>query len=125
MLACTGHAITPTAPTQKPNSLPVSCNFGSEPLYDWVLSPAQLAEQVKAVKVTLANLGIPVAISEIVYGFWKHNGAVNMLTAINVVDAHILSFFASDAYTGEHPCNRMIKQEQCYSTPGDQAWKNI
>ena len=74
--------------------------FGSEPLYDWALDPAQLAEQVKAAKVRLANLKIPVTISEMVYGFQKHNGATDVLAALDVIDAHILPFFASDASTG-------------------------
>lgn len=75
--------------------------FGSEPLYDWALDPAQLTEQVKAAKVTLASLQVPVTISEMAYGYQKHNGATDVLAAIDVVDAHILPFFASDASTGE------------------------
>lgn len=74
--------------------------FGSEPLYDWALDPAQLAEQVKTAKVTLANLKIPVTISEMAYGFQKHNGATDVLAALDIIDAHILPFFASDASTG-------------------------
>jgi len=81
--------------------------FGSEPLYDWALDPAQLAEQVMAAKTTLAGLKIPVTISEMAYGFQKHDGAADVLAAIDVIDAHILPFFASDASTG------------------DQAWKNV
>jgi hypothetical protein len=41
--------------------------FGSEPLYDWVLDPEQLAEQVYLAKESLADLGIPVTISEMAY----------------------------------------------------------
>jgi hypothetical protein len=75
--------------------------FGSEPLYDWALDPARLAEEVIAAKVTLASLEIPVTISEMAYGFQKHNGATGVLAAIDVVDAHILPFFASDASVGK------------------------
>ena len=75
--------------------------FGSEPLYDWALDPAELAEQVKAAKAKLASLKIPVTISEMAYGFQIHNGAPDVLAAIDVIDAHILPFFASDASTGE------------------------
>ena len=74
--------------------------FGSEPLYDWALDPAQLAVQVEAAKSTLASLKIPVTISEMAYGFQVHNGAPDVLAAIDVIDAHILPFFASDASTG-------------------------
>ena len=75
--------------------------FGSEPLFDQALDPTELAEQVKAAKVTLASLKIPVTISELAYGFQAHDGAPDVLAAIDVVDAHILPFFASDASTGE------------------------
>ena len=75
--------------------------FGSEPLYDWALGPAQLAEQVNSAQAILADLKIPVTISEMAYGFQKHDGATDVLAAIDVVDAHILPFFASDASTGE------------------------
>lgn len=36
------------------------------------------------------------------YGFQMGNGAADVLAAIDVVDAHILPFFASNASTGEH-----------------------
>ena len=74
--------------------------FGSEPLYDWALDPAELAEQVTAAKAKLASLKIPVTISEMAYGYQIHNGAADVLAAIDVIDAHILPFFASDASTG-------------------------
>lgn len=85
--------------------------FGSEPLYDWALDPAQLAEQVKAAKVALASLKVPVTISEMAYGFQKHNGAAEVLATIDVVDAHILPFFSSDASTGESASDRITGQE--------------
>lgn len=56
---------------------------------------------MKAAKATLISLKISVTISEMAYGFQKHNGATDVLDAIDVVDAHILPFFASDASTGE------------------------
>jgi exo-beta-1,3-glucanase (GH17 family) len=76
--------------------------FGSEPLFDWALDPEELAEQVRAAKSTLANLEIPVTISEMAYGYQEHDGAPDVLAAIDVVDAHILPFFAQDASTGGH-----------------------
>ena len=74
--------------------------FGSEPLYDWALDPAKLAEQVRAAKVKLADLEIPVTVSEMAYGFQSRDGALDVLAAMDVIDAHILPFFASDASTG-------------------------
>uniref|UniRef100_A0A0W0F7G8 Putative B-(1-6) glucan synthase n=1 Tax=Moniliophthora roreri TaxID=221103 RepID=A0A0W0F7G8_MONRR len=43
--------------------------FGSEPLYDWVLDPDQLAAEVRSMKSELADLQIPVTISEMAYGY--------------------------------------------------------
>lgn len=85
--------------------------FGSEPLYDWALDPTQLAEQVIAAKAQLASLEIPVTISEMAYGFQEHNGATDVLAAIDVVDAHILPFFASDASTGRCAFGSITSQE--------------
>lgn len=59
-----------------------------------------MAEQVIAAKVTLADLKIPVTISEMAYGFQSHNDTADLLAALDVIDAHILPFFASDASTG-------------------------
>lgn len=43
--------------------------FGSEPLFDNVLSVVGLAEQITAAKGTLSSLKIPVTISELAYGY--------------------------------------------------------
>jgi len=43
--------------------------FGSEPLYDNVLDPTELASQIQLAKANLSSLGIPVTISEMSYGF--------------------------------------------------------
>lgn len=64
------------------------------------MDPAELVEQIKAAKYELASSKIPVTISEMAYGYQKHNGALDVLAIIDVIDAHILPFFASDASTG-------------------------
>lgn len=43
--------------------------FGSEPLFDNVLSVNELAKQITAAKETLSSLKIPVTISELAYGY--------------------------------------------------------
>lgn len=43
--------------------------FGSEPLFDNVLSPINLATQITAAKANLSSLSIPVIISELAYGY--------------------------------------------------------
>ncbi|THV05654.1 glycoside hydrolase [Dendrothele bispora CBS 962.96] len=73
--------------------------FGSEPMYDSVLNVQDLASQVTQLKAKLAPLGIPVTISELAYGYQKNNGAEPVMEAIDMIDAHILPFFAQDAST--------------------------
>lgn len=43
--------------------------FGSEPLYDNVLSTSALAAQVTQAKANLSSLQIPVTVSEMAYGY--------------------------------------------------------
>lgn len=43
--------------------------FGSEPLFDNVLSHQELAEQVELAKANLSSLSIPVTVSELAYGY--------------------------------------------------------
>ena len=74
--------------------------FGSEPLYDQVLSPAQLTTQVNAAKQNLSSIGIPVTVSELAYGYQHDGGAQDVLDAIDSINAHMLPFFAGDATTG-------------------------
>ncbi|KAH9957906.1 hypothetical protein BC827DRAFT_1261439 [Russula dissimulans] len=64
--------------------------FGSEPLFDSVLSPDKLTAQVWAAKKTLSNLGIPVT-----------GGAQDVLDAIDSINIHMLPFFAESASTGD------------------------
>jgi exo-beta-1,3-glucanase (GH17 family) len=73
--------------------------FGSEPLYDSVLSVTELANQVQAAKAALADLDIPVTISEMAYGYQKNNGAKPIMDAIDIIDAHMLPFFSTQAST--------------------------
>lgn len=73
--------------------------FGSEPLYDYVLSPDDLASQVTQAKATLADLGIPVTVSDMAYGYQEQGGAPQVLAAIDLIDAHMLPFFSSSAST--------------------------
>lgn len=45
--------------------------FGSEPLFDDVLSVNALAEQVREAKDNLASLHIPVTVSDMAYSYQK------------------------------------------------------
>ena len=75
--------------------------FGSEPLLDGVLPASQLASQVKAAQDNLASLKIPVTVSDMQWSFQMNGGAgLKVLDVVDVIDAHILPFFAGDATTG-------------------------
>jgi exo-beta-1,3-glucanase (GH17 family) len=75
--------------------------FGSEPLFDHVLSPGALAAQVLSAKKNLSSLDIPVTVSELAYGYQVNGGAQNVLDAIDSINIHMLPFFSSKASTGK------------------------
>lgn len=73
--------------------------FGSEPLYDDVLSYQSLTEQVVLAKTNLSDVRIPVTVSELAYGY-QERGALDVLDRIDFINAHMLPFFSSNATTG-------------------------
>lgn len=74
--------------------------FGSEPLFDQVLSPDELTAQVLSAKKNLSSLDIPVTVSELAYGYQENGGAQNVLDAIDSINIHMLPFFSSKTSTG-------------------------
>jgi exo-beta-1,3-glucanase (GH17 family) len=77
--------------------------FGSEPLFDNVLTPEELTKQVLNAKTKLSALGIPVTVSELAYGYQERGGAPKVLDAIDSINIHMLPFFAQTASTGKSP----------------------
>lgn len=75
--------------------------FGSEPLFDGVLSVQDLADQVLHAKANLTDLGIPVTISDMAYGFQKNGDAPAIFKAVDLIDAHMLPYFSTKATTGK------------------------
>jgi exo-beta-1,3-glucanase (GH17 family) len=75
--------------------------FGSEPLFDHVLSPNDLAAQVLSAKKSLSSLGIPFTVSELAYGYQENAGSQKVLDAIDSINIHMLPFFSSKASTGK------------------------
>lgn len=71
--------------------------FGSEPLFDNVLSPADLTTQVNLAKKNLTSLNIPVTVSELAYGYQERGGAQDVLDAIDFINIHMLPFFSQEA----------------------------
>jgi len=78
--------------------------MGTEPLFDSVITPAALTAQVLNAKKTLSDIGIPVTVSEMAYGYQARAsiGSQTVLDAIDSINAHMLPFFAKDATTGEY-----------------------
>ncbi|KAI0743866.1 glycoside hydrolase superfamily [Daedaleopsis nitida] len=76
--------------------------FGSEPLFDGVLPPNELASQVKQAKDELSSMNIPVTISEMAYGFQMDgNTGLKLMSTIDQINAHILPFFGQSASTAK------------------------
>ncbi|KAI6030059.1 glycoside hydrolase superfamily [Pisolithus marmoratus] len=73
--------------------------FGSEPLYDNVLSHQSLTEQVVLAKILLSDVLIPVTVSEMAYGY-QERGAQDVLDQIDFINAHMLPFFSTSATIG-------------------------
>lgn len=74
--------------------------FGSEPLFDYVLTPSQLATEVRQAKEKLKELGIPVVVSEMAYGYQAHTGSQVVLDAQDYLAVHMLPYFSQQASTG-------------------------
>ncbi|KAI0030066.1 glycoside hydrolase superfamily [Vararia minispora EC-137] len=75
--------------------------FGSEPLFDNVLTPSELTAQVKAAESRLKSVRIPVTVSELAYGYQERGGAQNVLDAIDSINIHMLPFFSQNASTAD------------------------
>jgi exo-beta-1,3-glucanase (GH17 family) len=76
--------------------------FGSEPLYDWVLPIDDLTKQVVSAKKNLSSLGIPVTVSELAYGYQETDDSQELLDVIDSINIHMLPFFAFDASTAKN-----------------------
>jgi exo-beta-1,3-glucanase (GH17 family) len=76
--------------------------MGTEPLFDDVITPQALTTQVNNAKANLSDIGVQVTVSELAYGYQERNasGSQAVLDAIDVINAHMLPFFAGDATRG-------------------------
>jgi hypothetical protein len=77
--------------------------MGSEPLFDDVITPQALTAAVNSAKQNLSDIGVQVTVSEMAYGYQARNssGSQAVLDAVDVLNIHMLPFFAADATTGE------------------------
>lgn len=73
--------------------------FGSEPLFDEVIDPYELAREVSDAKAHLAPLGIRVTVSDLAFSYQRawSRGAKEVLGNVDVVNAHMLPFFSRQA----------------------------
>ncbi|KAI0278474.1 glycoside hydrolase superfamily [Russula aff. rugulosa BPL654] len=78
--------------------------MGTEPLFDDVITAQALTTQVNNAKQNLSDIGVLVTVSELAYGYQERNtsGSQAVLDAIDVINAHMLPFFAGDATTGQN-----------------------
>jgi len=78
--------------------------MGTEPLFDDVITPQALTTQVINAKKNLSDIGIQVTVSELAYGYQVRSasGSQAVLDAIDVINAHMLPFFAGDATRGAY-----------------------
>ncbi|KAG6833110.1 hypothetical protein H0H87_011218 [Tephrocybe sp. NHM501043] len=96
--------------------------FGSEPLFDWVLDPPVLIQQVKAAKANLSSLQIPVTVSDMAYSFrdlHANDGGPDVLKAIDMFDAHILPFFSTQASTANKSWPIVLSDLNYFIAQGD------
>lgn len=65
-----------------------------------MLPHSELASQVVSLKSELSDVGIPVTVSELAFGYQERGGAQDVLGVIDFINAHILPFFAATASIG-------------------------
>jgi hypothetical protein len=101
--------------------------IGTEPLFDDVITPQALTTQVINAKSNLSDIGIPVTVSELAYGYQERGGAQDVLDAIDSINVHMLPFFAGDATTGVHdiPIAPSSPKTSDVSLPGQNAWPDV
>ncbi|SCV73387.1 BQ2448_7313 [Microbotryum intermedium] len=75
--------------------------IGSEPLYDWAISVADLTTEILSMKSKMARFGTKVTFSEMPYGLQINNGAPATMAAVDFVEGNVLPFFDSQATTGD------------------------
>ncbi|KAF9012436.1 glycoside hydrolase family 17 protein [Cyathus striatus] len=92
--------------------------FGSEPLFDNVLPPEELTEQVKAAKANLSSLNIPVTVSELAYGYQERGGAQELLDALDSINIHMLPFFSQEASTANNSWPLVLNDLQWFIDHG-------
>lgn len=64
--------------------------FGSEPLFDDVLPYKVLAQQVLDAKANLSDIGIPVTVSELAWGYQENGGAPELLAALDSIVSYTM-----------------------------------
>jgi len=92
--------------------------IGTEPLFDDVITPQALTTQVINAKSNLSDIGIPVTVSELAYGYQERGGAQDVLDAIDSINIHMLPFFAKDATIGQNAWPDVLADLQWFISNG-------
>jgi len=94
--------------------------MGTEPLFDDVITPEALTAQVINAKANLSDIGVLVTVSELAYGYQERNasGSKNVLNAVDVINAHMLPFFAGDATRGQNAWPDVLSDLQYFIDHG-------
>ena len=87
--------------------------FGSLPLFDGVVFPAELAAQVKRTEEALRGTGIPVTVSELACGHQAHEseGSLDVLDAIDAIDIHMLRILFSGDQAAQQFLRLLLLQD--------------
>ncbi|KAH8919913.1 glycoside hydrolase family 17 protein [Atractiella rhizophila] len=112
--------------------------IGSEPLYDGVLSPDDMAVQIVTVQKKLQKFGMQVTVSEMPYGYQSNGDAPQVFQNIDIVEGNVLPFFSADAKTGanawgnvywaigyftKHAPGKILRVTQTGWPSSDEVWK--
>ncbi|KAK7053404.1 hypothetical protein VNI00_004030 [Paramarasmius palmivorus] len=95
--------------------------FGSEPLFDNVLPALELKAQVEAAKANLSDLGIPVTVSELAYGYQEReqDGSQELLDSLDSINIHMLPFFSQNASTANNSWPLVLNDLSWFIEHGD------
>jgi exo-beta-1,3-glucanase (GH17 family) len=93
--------------------------FGSEPLFDWVMDADDLAVQVTSAKKNLTSLGIKVTVSDMAYGYQRQGGGQSVIDAVDFLDIHQLPYFAQTASTSDKAWPIIMKDHGWFAYHGN------
>jgi exo-beta-1,3-glucanase (GH17 family) len=93
--------------------------FGSEPLFDGVLSLGDMVKNVNQLKASLMDVNVPVTVSELAYGYQKSQGSgQDLLDVLDSINIHMLPFFSQHATTGKNAWSDVLNDLNFFISHG-------